>query len=361
VFKNGFLLIFEHPFNFRTAVMADHPEEDFKFFEPLPTRMKKGSERSTSAKPRFQGHLLSLEGGGTRSQAVLMNSLGKVLEAVQSSDVNTNFTSFEQAQQAVQAAVRDVLRAAEVPGSAVSLCVSALVGPRFGSETYGDLLPNAVYHYYNEMDVVFARARIYEPNGVSVVAGTGATAAGIRRKDHQTTIHGGWGALLGDEGSGYAMGLLGLRAAARAFEGRTSAPTQLVESISQHFDLPGSDFRFELVHLAYQKPLTRNEIARVARVVLELAAQQDPVALQITQKVSHDLAALALYAAHQLFETQDTFDVVVAGGLTNAGDLILAPLKEGLGKEFPHSNFHIGVEDPAAALGRLALHNISNQ
>lgn len=341
--------------------MTNPVQEDFSFFEPLPTRIKKGRERLTSAKPSFQGYLLALEGGGTRSQAVLMNNDGKVLETVLSSDVNTNFTSFDQAQQAVRAAVRDVLQTAKVSGSEVSLCVSALVGPRFGGETYGDLLPMAVYHYYNEMDVVFARAKIYEPNGVSVVAGTGATAAGIRKKDNKTVVHGGWGALLGDEGSGYAMGLLGLRAAARAYEGRTSAPTQLVEAVSQHFDLPGSDFRFELVHLAYQKPLSRNEIARVAQVVLKLAAQDDPIALQITQKVARDLAALALHAARQLFETQDTFDVVVAGGLTNAGDLILGPLKEGLTKEFPHSNFHIGVEDPAAALGRLALHNISKQ
>ncbi|MFN2234304.1 MAG: BadF/BadG/BcrA/BcrD ATPase family protein [Anaerolineales bacterium] len=341
--------------------MTNPVEEDFSFFEPLPTRMKKGSERSISARPSFQGYLLALEGGGTRSQAVLMDSQGKALEAVQSSDVNTNFTSYEQSQQAVQAAVRDVLLAAQVPGNQVNLCVSALVGPRFGAETYSDLLPKAVYHYYNEIDVVFARAGIYEPNGVGVVAGTGATAAGIRKKDHQTVIHGGWGALLGDEGSGYAMGLLGLRAAARASEGRTSAPTQLVEAITQHFNLPGSDFRFELVHLAYQKPLSRNEIAQVARVVTKLAAQNDPVAMQITQKVSRDLANLTLHAARQLFETNDPFDVVVSGGLTNAGDLVLAPLKEGLAKEFPHSSFHIGVEDPAAALGRLALHNISKQ
>ena len=115
------------------------------------------------------------------------------------------------------------------------------------------------------------------------------------------------------------------------------------------------------MHLAYQKPLSRNEIAQVARVVTKLAAQNDPVAMQITQKVSRDLANLTLHAARQLFETNDPFDVVVSGGLTNAGDLVLAPLKEGLAKEFPHSSFHIGVEDPAAALGRLALHNISKQ
>jgi N-acetylglucosamine kinase-like BadF-type ATPase len=341
--------------------MTDPLDEDFSFLEPLPARMKKGKEPSNITKPHFQGCLLALEGGGTRSQAVLMNSQGRVLQTVQSSDVNINFTSFEQAQQAVQAAVRDVLGAAEVPGEGVSLCVSALVGPRFGMETYGALLPNVVYHYYNEMDVVFARAGIYEPNGVAVVAGTGATAAGVREKDNQTVVCGGWGALLGDEGSGYAMGLLALRAAARASEGRILAPTRLVGIICRHFDLKESDFRRELIQLAYQKPLSRNEIARVALVVTQLAEQNDPVALQITQKVSSDLAALALHAVRQLFESSDEFDVVVAGGVTNAGDLILAPLQEGLAQEFPQSNFHIGKEDPAAALGRLALYKISNQ
>jgi N-acetylglucosamine kinase-like BadF-type ATPase len=339
--------------------MTDHPDDDFSFYEPLPARMKKGRDPSNLSKPEFQGYLLALEGGGTRSQAVLMTNQGRVLQTVQSSDVNINFTSLEQAQQAVQAAVRDVLLAAEVSGERVSLCVAALVGPRFGAETYGALLPNAVYHYYNEMDVVFARAGIYEPNGVAVVAGTGATAAAVRKKDNLTEVYGGWGALLGDEGSGYAMGLLGLRAAARAFEGRTSAPTRLVEAICQHFDLKGSDFRFELIHLAYQKPLSRNEIARVALVVTQLAEENDPVAQQITQKVSHDLAALALHAARQYFEGDDVFDVVVAGGLTNAGDLILAPLQEGLVHEFPQSKFQIGTEDPAVALGHLALSHIS--
>ena len=290
-----------------------------------------------------------------------MDNEARVLETAQSSDVNINFTSFEQAQQAVQAAVRDVLKAADIPGEEVSLHVSALVGPRFGAETYGALLPNAVYHYYNEMDVVFARAGIYEPNGVAVVAGTGATAAAVRKKDNQTAVYGGWGALLGDEGSGYAMGLMALRAAVRAFEGRTLAPTRLVETICQHFDLNEANFRRELTILAYQEPLGRNEIAQLAPDVTHLAEQNDPVALQITQKVSRDLAGLALHTVRQLFEPDDVFDVVVAGGLTYASDLILTPLQQGLAQEFPRSVFHIGTQAPAPALGRLALYDISNQ
>ncbi len=58
--------------------------------------------------------------------------------------------------------------------------------------------------------------------GVAVVAGTGSMAF-ARAADGRTARAGGWGPLLGDEGSGYAIALAGLRAAARAADGRAPA------------------------------------------------------------------------------------------------------------------------------------------
>ena len=58
--------------------------------------------------------------------------------------------------------------------------------------------------------------------GVAVVAGTGSMAF-ARGTDGRTARAGGWGPLLGDEGSGYALALSGLRAAARAADGRAQA------------------------------------------------------------------------------------------------------------------------------------------
>src|SRR5207302_776208 len=55
--------------------------------------------------------------------------------------------------------------------------------------------------------------------GVAVVAGTGSMAF-ARAADGRTARAGGWGPLLGDEGSGYAIALAGLRAAARSADGR---------------------------------------------------------------------------------------------------------------------------------------------
>jgi len=303
-------------------------------------------------------YLLALEGGGTRSQAALLDSMGSALEVRESSDVNTNFVPFQQAQKAVLQAVQGVLESAAVPGEAVKSVASALVGVRFGQDTFGALLPSANYLYYSERDVIFARAGIYQAHGIAVVAGTGATAFGVRGDDGRQVFMGGWGSLLGDEGSAYALGLLGLRCAARAYEGRLSSPTRIVEAVCQHFALHENTFRQELVSLAYQKPFSRAEIASLAAVVTRLAKEGDAVALSLTGEVANDLAALALQACRRLFEPGESFDLVIAGGLTNAGDLILSPLQHGLAQEFPLARFRIGKEQPAVALGRLALYKI---
>ncbi len=308
------------------------------------------------------GYLLALEGGGTRSQAALMDKEGKILSTGQGGDVNTNFTPYAEAQAAVRSAVSSALSAAGVPGSQVSLLVQALVGPRFGAETFGDLCPNARYRYYNERDVVFARAAIFgPPHGVGLVAATGATAFAVRR-DGQSLSLGGWGSLLGDEGSAYHLGLEGLRAAVRAFEQREDASTRLVEAVCEHFHISPADFQHQLIQLAYGRhleaePLTRAEIGSFAEAVTRLAAQGDEVAARLACQSASHLADLALHAARRLFAPQEEFVVVAAGGMTAAGDVILGELRRRLAQEFPHARLLIGSLDPAEALGRLALAN----
>jgi len=303
--------------------------------------------------------LLALEGGGTRSQAALLSSRGRILHVCDAADVNPNFTALQESQKAILALVRQALTGAQVSGERVSDVALALVGvgARVGVELLGDILPYARYHYYDEGNVVFARAGLYRPHGVAVVAGTGATAWAVRADDGQHRVFGGWGSLLGDEGSAYALGLAGLRAAVRVFEGRAEAPSLLLPAVLRHFGLAEPTFREDLVFLAYHKPLTRAEIAALATVVTGLAAQGDPLAARLTAEAAADLTALALHAARRLFNPEESFDVAVAGGLTNAGKLILGPFRQGFAQEFPRAILHIGAEAPAVALGRLALYD----
>ena len=305
-----------------------------------------------------EGLLLALEGGGTRSQAVLMDRGGRVLGSAIAGPVNNNFVSYEAARQAVLSAVQDALQAAGAPGDAVRYFVSSLVGPHFGAETFGLLCPQAEYRYYHEMQVVFARAGRYHPHGVGLVAATGSTAWGVRADDGRELLLGGWGALLGDQGSAYDIGQQGLRAAVLAYEGRSPAPTGLVEALCLHFGLERANLRPALIELTYQKPLSRAEIAALAPLIARLAGEGDAVAATILSTAAADLADLTLSTAAHLFSPAEAFDVVAAGGLLNAGDLILGPLRQRLLGAYPAAALHLGLASPAESLARLALENL---
>lgn len=305
-------------------------------------------------------YIVCLEGGGSRCQAVLLNTKADILAKSQSSDVNTNFVSVEAAQSAALTAVRDAVEAAGVSGSQVAHFASALVASRFGfgPELFSGVIPNARYHIYSERDVVFARAGLYSPHGVAIVAATGATAWARRADNGREFTAGGWGALLGDEGSAYAVGLRMLRAATRLYEGRITTPSRIVEALCERFGLDVSTFRGGLCDVAYQKPLTRPEIAGLAPIATRLAYEGDTVALQIVQRVAADLADLALFTASSLFSQEESFDVAIAGGLMNAGSLILDPLAKRLATTFPQARLTVGQEEPAVALGLLLLHDL---
>ncbi len=303
-------------------------------------------------------YIVSSRGGGSRCQAVLLDTAASILAKSQSSDVNTNFVSVRAAQSAALTAVRDAVKIAGVPGLQVAHFASALVVSRFGPELFSGVIPNARYHTYSERDVVFARAGLYAPHGVAIVAATGATVWAKRADDGREFTAGGWGALLGDEGSAYAVGLRMLRAATRLYEGRIATPSRIVDALCKRFDLDASTFRGGLCDVAYQKPLTRPEIAGLAPIATKLAQEGDVVALQIVQRVATDLADLALFAASRLFSRDESFDVAIAGGLVNAGALILDPLRQRLATTFPHARLTIGQEEPAVALGHLLLYDL---
>ncbi|AWM39698.1 N-acetylmuramic acid 6-phosphate etherase [Gemmata obscuriglobus] len=148
--------------------------------------------------------------------------------------------------------------------------------------------------------------------GVAVVAGTGSMAYG-RRADGTTTRAGGWGPLLGDEGSGYSLALAGLRAAVRAADGRI-APTPLTERLLAALKLARPQ---ELVEFVY-RGCDRAALAALAPVVLDVAEEGDPAADHIVREAAGELAAAAAAAAKAL-GFGASFPVALAGGVFGAG------------------------------------------
>src|SRR5262249_46458908 len=97
---------------------------------------------------------------------------------------------------------------------------------------------------------------------------------------------GGWGPLLGDEGSGYHIAHLALRRATQAEDGRAEAPA-LIKAILRYWKLPEPT---ALIRHVPAPTTTAADIPSLASVVLALAGRNDPAALEVVAEAARELA-----------------------------------------------------------------------
>ncbi|HBJ37259.1 MAG TPA: hypothetical protein DDZ51_21385 [Planctomycetaceae bacterium] len=143
--------------------------------------------------------------------------------------------------------------------------------------------------------------------GIVLIAGTGSFAY-ARTADGTEDRCGGWGYLYGDEGSGYALGLAGLRAAVMAFDGRTK-PTELVDGFRNW--LGENDVPRWLTEL---RSWDRDQIAGAAKIVCQCASGNDETAIGLIDQAAQSLAQHLTTLWNRQFCGQAS-DIVLAGGL----------------------------------------------
>jgi N-acetylglucosamine kinase-like BadF-type ATPase len=161
----------------------------------------------------------------------------------------------------------------------------------------------------NDATLLFA-AGTPEGWGVAVVAGTGSIAFTLDR-DGKEARAGGWGYLMGDEGSAFRMGLLGLRAACRWADG-IGEPTRLLEAYLAKL---GSKDPRDFIPAVYRGSWDKAAIANLAPLVLELAATGDPVAGSIFDTETMDLARTVVGAVVNGGLPKESVPIALTGGL----------------------------------------------
>ncbi len=191
------------------------------------------------------------------------------------------------------------------------------------------------------LDRFFARR-----DGIVLIAGTGSICLGAKHvgKRRATARAGGWGSYL-DEGCGFKLGLGVLGAALRALEGREDR-TPILGLLCKRYGL-----RLDQVP-DYFLPVRREQVADLARVVLEASSRGDPYARQLVRKAVAELVAMARTVAARL-GLMGSFDLAVSGGLFE-NPRILGSFKRALKRRLPSASV-IHVADPLACLLRGQL------
>jgi N-acetylglucosamine kinase-like BadF-type ATPase len=183
--------------------------------------------------------------------------------------------------------------------------------------------------------------------GVAIAAGTGAVALGVA-EDGTAHRADGLGFLLGDDGSGFAIGQAGLRAALRAHEGR--GPATALQEAAMAFYGPLQD----LPSAIRTSPTPVATVAAFAREVADVARAGDPVAAALWSDAARSLARTVAAVVRRTFPSAAPASVPVShsGRLFTARDLLLEPFVRDLAALCPEARH---VEPAGDALAGAAL------
>jgi glucosamine kinase len=182
--------------------------------------------------------------------------------------------------------------------------------------------------------------------GVVVMAGTGSIVIG-KTPHGQVVSVGGWGRIIGDEGSGYFIGREALVAVTRESEKRGSAG-RLREVLSQRFHF---DSREHILGALYHE---RFDVASLAPVVMETAAGNDIVAQRILDRAANLLAEQARIIVMQMGLLRKV-KLTMVGSLVEGGSVYADALHMKLLRLLPQVEIRPPAHEPAYGAVLLAL------
>ncbi len=161
-------------------------------------------------------------------------------------------------------------------------------------------------------------------NSITLVVGTGSIACG-RNGERLSIRAGGWGYLLGDEGSGFSIGLAGLQSLCKAHD-RAEATTSFQKAMLQKLGLSTPT---ELVPFIYQTPLPRAQVAELSEVVIGHASS-DVTAENILANSIQAMSELVSIAAQRLELEHRSYSLALSGGVVSNHPTVVARLMHAL-------------------------------
>jgi glucosamine kinase len=237
--------------------------------------------------------ILGIDGGGTRTRASILAG-DRLLAHAENGSIKRLRVGAEAAEANLRALLKEVYAQAGVPGVyAASVGVASAVMP--GTAEW----ITAVFHDFaverSEVvgdEVIALDAVFHGGPGILQIAGTGSNTIG-RAPDGSRETAGGWSSRLGDEGSGYWIGVNSVRRALHAHD--REKPTQILEKVGEIWGTPDLG---DLINLGDSTP--GPDFAALAPAINELAEAGDAVAKETLAQAAADLVEFVLLVRAKL-------------------------------------------------------------
>ncbi|TBL80367.1 N-acetylglucosamine kinase [Paenibacillus thalictri] len=246
---------------------------------------------------------IGIDGGGTKTSCVIGDEFGHVLASCEGESSNVKSKPWDEVQQVLRSLIEKVLKLSESTADQLEGVFLGLAGSDREEEKapvirfVRSLLPEKTAVTVHNDAVTALAAGTWGEAGIVLISGTGSIACGFVPETGKYVRVGGWGYLLGDEGSGFDIGRQALVAVMRGFDGRGDE-TALTSMVLEHFGVADPN---KLITCVYGKPNVRAAIADVSKLVFTAAKQGDGIALQIVTEAAAQLAELVSTAKNAMY------------------------------------------------------------
>jgi glucosamine kinase len=297
-------------------------------------------------------YVIGIDAGGTKTVCYLADAGGRIVGEARGGGANLQAIG----ELGVEKVLYDVMESAigdrDVTPSAICLGIAG-VDRASDAQTVRTIMRRIGYKsrvlVVNDALVALEAGAPQKP-GVVVVSGTGSIAYG-RNARWEAARAGGWGYVLGDEGSGYWIGRAALRAVLREADHR-GPQTRLTPLLLKYFGIVQAQ---ELLHEVYHHGLKPSAIGALSASVYEAFQEGDAPAIGILRAAANELEASGLTVARRLGLLGTPVDFVLAGGIFVAVPWLREELERRLPVAVPGSRATLLECEPAAGAVALAL------
>ncbi len=293
-------------------------------------------------------YVIGVDGGGTKTRAVVLDHDGREVGRAEGGPAIASARDPLGAAQAVAGVARAAAAAAGVqtPVEVVWAGLSGAGREAARSAVELELGRTGVARMVRvgtDVEAAFHDAFGHGP-GILLIAGTGSIAWGRSESGREARV-GGWGRHIGDEGSGYAIGVEALRRIARQADGR-ARETNLRKVILDHLRLAGPD---DLVQ--WSADASKSQVAALAPVVTLAAEVGDEVAAEILARAVDELVGHVLTLLETLGPWHEPPHLALGGGLLQPG----GPLRAAVERKVTEERLKVLARPLDGALGAAAL------
>jgi N-acetylglucosamine kinase-like BadF-type ATPase len=303
---------------------------------------------------------LGVDGGGTRSTGLIADLSGNILSTHEVGATNPNVVGFETSARHLHQLITKCCEDVRCDPQDLRSIVLGLAGvrvPEFRMRIVDEVNEQFVKRGSHPLSVsVETDARVAlegafdgEP-GVVLIAGTGSIIMGKTGRGDVTSV-GGWGRILGDEGSGYAIGREGIRAVTFAYDGRGDN-TKLTDLLTRKYEWGSKE---DIIKVVYQEGF---EISQVAPLVMEAAVDNDVVCQKILQNAAGQLVD-QLRVVVMRMGILKKIPVVLSGGLVETGSVFRNVLQIKIMKVLPQVEVRQPKHPPGYGAVRMAIVRIT--